>query len=251
MDGINAVRLAHFTPEPFGKSLLQNLHKAGLKDPVLKGGALYGDYFRNVLGLAMPPRDYDISAGLDMEKVFGKNPKPGDATDKLAKYIEETFPGCPIQTTKDGYKDVPDVGAYINDDGTLYNGRVSFLHEGKKIEIIFDNERAKLPLEQKIHAPAPISAIAMDRFGTVVADKNFEDHAKRRIYQPYEADNWGERDPCFQKLSKKIPGLLCVNGQGFAPLRSRLRSMAQTAPEAPVRISRQINSALRRTLSMR
>jgi hypothetical protein len=59
------VELKAFRPEAESLILLQALDQAGFTNPMLHGGALRDDYFRNRLSIDIPTNDHDIKAGID------------------------------------------------------------------------------------------------------------------------------------------------------------------------------------------
>ena len=240
-DKKNIVTLKDFAPEAFSKSLLENLHEAGFVNPMLFGGALRDNYLRErVKGMKdVATNDYDIYACLDAEKVLGSASTTQEATAKLIKYVQEKLSGEVQKRPNILEKDSFNACVSIDDKGKVSCGEVSFLYMGRKIEIKFDNGKDEnLLLEQRIWGDAPLNTIAMDRSGNVIAHKDFEEHAQKRIFQPFKPDSWGEKTPRYRKLSKKIPGLMYINGRMISRIRARIDSAIDTLPSIPERATK-------------
>lgn len=215
---LDLIRLDGFKPESFSASLLQDLRQAGFTNPLLVGGALRDDYFRQIVGQNVPTNDHDVVAGVDIHKIFGNARTTPTATQTLRDHVTATLPGSVILRAN----------ALMRNDGAFEFGGIDFTYQGQRVEIVLNNQKAELPMAQRMWSSEPLSMIAMDSAGLILADKNFPQHARERIYQPYEPDTCPEYgDPRFEKLARKIPGLqnltVIVSPLTLTPTRQKSR----------------------------
>lgn len=191
----------NFKPEPQSLTLLQSIQAAGFVNPVLFGGALRDDYYRNVLHEAVPTNDYDIKAAID--PVIFEDARCFDAaTPKLTHYIMTHFPGSHIDQ----------VGVNFDAQGHFAAAGAEFVNgNGQRVHLILTSAMPE-KMEDWIFGDAPINRIAMNAEGRVLADKNFEHHARLRVYQPDEpiSKQWLPYHPGLEKLREKIPGMRYV-----------------------------------------
>lgn len=218
------IRLDGFKPEPFSLGLLQDLNRAGFTNPLLVGGAIRDDYFRQIVGLNVPTNDYDIMAGLDVRRILGDAQTTPAATQALRDHVTIALPGSTI--TK--------ANAHMRADGSFEFGGIDFTHQGQRIEIVLNNSKAELPMAQRMWSSEPLSMIALDKTGIVLADKNFPKQAQERIYQPYEPNICPEYgDLRFEKLARKIPGLqnltVIIPPITLTPTRQKSRWLSRIA----------------------
>lgn len=225
-----------FKPEKESMAVLQSLENANFDSVMLYGGALRDDYLRNVQNMDVPTNDYDVQGFFDselLESLLKEESQAEQATRIFAAHLSEKLPNAQIEKVAVNFhQGEPQAGATI-----IYD-------DGRKIDMMIDVPSSPpLSLEERLlkrnFGGAPINSIAMDSSGTVMHDSRFEDHAKRRVFQPAKAieEGWLPYDPTVKKFQKKgltyVPPALEDEGHRPEILSHISSESSQTAPKSP------------------
>jgi hypothetical protein len=179
-----------FTPSAESVSLLKTLEATGLKTAILTGGALRDRY----LGQDDKINDYDIMADFgSLIDLYDKNKKE-DFPKNIAAYLEQTLKGVSDMRISD-----------LSERAGTMAMTLKFQFQGKEVSLSIND--CGISLETSVGGDAPINTIAMDSSGRVMAHPLFEEHIRKKIYEPFAIIPAERAQQRFDRLKEKIPGL--------------------------------------------
>lgn len=190
---IIAVEVTSFEPTAFSYDILRKLEGVGVREPCLIGGALRDA----ALGIPNQISDYDIRAKfLEMENLRAT------IRDHWKDYVEEFKQLLPEA------EQITCLGPDISQETDFVGLGITFSYRGQEVEFYVSNLPGDLGA-RATNCDSPINGIAMDASGKIFGHPQFEDHLRRKIYNP-DLSLFPSREDAvwrFNKLRQKIPEL--------------------------------------------